>query len=86
MDRIRYFTFEEVSRIFGSVQRNPRDLLAFKMMYRYGLRVGELIRMKVSDFKPNAQNPVELEIRRLKNGIVRHYPVSPDDMRILKKW
>lgn len=86
INRIRYFTHEEVSRIFESVQINPRDLLAFKMMYRYGLRVGELIQMKVSDFKPNAQNPLEVEIRRLKNNVTRHYPVAPDDVRILRKW
>jgi integrase len=86
MNRIRYFTPDEVRRIFDSLKGKHRDLLIFKLLYRYGLRVGELIQMKVSDFKPDNQNPIEVEIRRLKNNVTRHYPVSSEDAKILRKW
>ena len=50
----------------------------FCFIYRYGLRLNEALQIKLKDV-----TPVEIEIRRLKGGQGRHYPIAKDDSKLL---
>ena len=82
---VKYFSLEEAAQMFKTLD-NPREKLGFRLLYHYGLRVSELAGMKLSDFTPNVADPKEIYVRRLKNGISRHYPLKDDDKKALAKW
>jgi integrase/recombinase XerD len=82
---IKYFSREEIAAFLDAL-KGPRDRLAFHLLWHYGLRVGELATLRLSDFRPSAIEAREVWIGRLKNGISRHYPVRPDDARRLREW
>lgn len=86
--RIKYFDDHEIKRFFGGVKKegNVRDLLFFKFVYHYGMRVSEGVSIELGDIKPDLQHPLEIYVKRKKEGISRHYPINFDDAKILSKW
>ena len=88
MTKIRYFSDDEIQKFFDVVKRekNLRDLLFFKFMYRYGLRINEAVSIELEDINPDPKHPVEIHIRRLKGGQDRHYPIHPEDAKLLSRW
>jgi len=88
MAKIRYFSDDEIRKFFDAVrkEKNVRDLLFFRLMYRYGLRLNEAVTIRLADVKPDIQHPLEIHIRRLKGGQDRHYPINPDDAKLLRRW
>jgi site-specific recombinase XerD len=83
LSKIKYFSTEEINAFFKVLKkgRNIRDNLFFHFIYRYGLRLNEALQIKLDDV-----SPVEIEIRRLKGGQGRHYPIAIDDSKILSRW
>lgn len=83
MSKIKYFSTEEINAFFKALkkERNVRDILFFHFIYRYGLRLNEALQIKLEDV-----SPIEIEIRRLKGGQERHYPIAKDDSKILSRW
>ena len=51
MTKIRYFAEDEIKKFFDAVKRekNVRDLLFFRFMYRYGLRLNEAVTIELRD-------------------------------------
>jgi integrase len=87
MTKIKYLDSGELIRFFDQVKKGSvRDLILFSLAYRYGLRVSELVQIKLTDLSPSPYKPVEISIRRAKGGIGRNYPISFDDSKLLKKW
>lgn len=86
--KINYFDSYEIRRFFDILKKeqNTRDLLFFLFVFRYGLRVGEAISIRLDDLKPDSIHPIEININRLKDGISRHYPINPEDSKVLKRW
>lgn len=88
MAKIKYFSEDEIQKFFSVLkkEKNVRDLLFFRLMYRYGLRLNEAVSIKLEDIKPDSKHPVEIHIRRLKGGQDRHYPIHPEDAKLLGRW
>ena len=75
---VKYLSATELEKFFSVLRKakSPRDELAFVLMYAFGLRVGELVRIRLDDIKPDLAHPVEIFIHRLKNGVSRHYKLE----------
>jgi type 1 fimbriae regulatory protein FimB/type 1 fimbriae regulatory protein FimE len=84
-NRVKYFSKEEAAAFLDALE-GARDRLAFHLLYHYGLRVGELAKLRMADFRPSVEDPREVYVKRLKSGISRHYPVRDDDRRRLREW
>jgi len=86
--KIKYFDEYEIKEFFTTVKKegNIRDLLFFRFMYHYGMRVSECINIELVDIKPDLYHPLEIYVRRLKDGISRHYPIGFEDAKLLKRW
>jgi integrase len=75
--RVKYFSKEEAAAFLDALE-GARDRLAFHVLYRYRLRVGELAKLWLADFRPSASDPRRVYVERLESGISRHYPVHDD--------
>ena len=84
MSKIKYFSEDEIRNFFQAVKREKsvRDMLFFKLMYVYGLRLNEACGLKLSDITDSGQ----ILIRRLKSGIPRTFDISTSDSKILSRW
>ncbi len=60
-----------------------RDYIILLMMYRHGLRVSELINIKLKDL--NLQQS-SLWVNRLKNGLSGNHPIKGDELRAIKRY
>ena len=90
---VKYLSATELEKFFAVLKKakSPRDELAFVLTYAFGLRVGELVRIRLDDIKPDLTKPVEIYIHRLKNGVSRHYKLEitekgTDLTQLLKRW
>jgi integrase len=83
VSKIKYFSAKEINSFFNALkkERNIRDILFFRFIYRYGLRLNEALQIRLEDV-----TPTEIKIRRLKSGLGRHYPIAKDDSKILSRW
>lgn len=59
-----------------------RDATLILLMYKHGLRVGEVVNLNWSDVNFAT---AQMYIRRLKNGISNHHPIYKDEIRVLRK-
>jgi site-specific recombinase XerD len=82
---VKYLDENEVKCLFQVIRDdgNLRDLLIFRLIYAYGLRISEAIVIKLEDIHPKL---IEIKIHRRKGGISRTYPTSSSDIKLLKKW
>ena len=90
---VKYLSSTELEKFFSILKKakSPRDELAFVLTYAFGLRVGELVRIRLDDIKPDLTHPIEIFIHRLKNGVSRHYKLEitergTDLTQLLKRW
>jgi site-specific recombinase XerD len=87
MTMIKYLDQGVLSRLFATIKKlSLRDYCLFSLCYRYGLRISEAVNLKLADIKPNISQPMEIYVKRSKNGVSRHYPLSQSDGKLLKKW
>ena len=85
--RVReYLTGDEIDQLIGTLRkksRNPnRDALLVTMMFRHGLRVGEVVHLKWDqvDFKDGT-----LRVNRLKGSKDSTHPIPGKEHRLLRK-
>jgi len=85
MQKIKYLNARELGLFFKQVKQagNIRNEAMFTLCFHHGLRVGELINLRLDDFSEDFSR---ISIRREKNGIDHDYPVNPKDIKLLKKW
>lgn len=75
-------TREEVQRLF-SVVREERFLVAFRLIYACGLRIGEAIQLEVGDLR----QPERVHIRAHAKGHKERYiPLPPAMLAELRAW
>jgi type 1 fimbriae regulatory protein FimB len=85
LKEIKYLNESQVAAFFRAT-KNPRDRLLFGMMLTYGLRASEACGIKLADFSPSVERPVEVHINRLKDGVSRHYAISKDISQPLRSY
>jgi integrase len=79
-EAVKYHTKEEVERFFDRIN-DPRDLLLFDLVYRYGLRREEAALLTLDDFRDGW-----VWIGRVKNGISRKYRLHPRTLLLLNRY
>ncbi len=60
-----------------------RDYLLILMAYRHGLRVSELIDIRIRDIDFDTSR---LFVRRIKGSLSTHQPIEGDELRALRAW
>ena len=81
-----YLSKDEVELLLKASKksRHPtRNHLMLLMMYRHGLRVSELINIRISDINLNRNR---LWVKRLKNGLSVEHPINGDEQRAIKRY
>lgn len=81
-----FFSSEEVKVLLSATKKTryaTRNYLIILMMFRHGLRVSELINIKLSDLNLKESR---IWIRRLKNGLSVEHPISGDELRYIRRY
>ena len=85
MNKIRYLTDEELERFGKLTKKNPLDDLAFHLTILGGLRVQELVNIKLEHFKW-LDGAGKLWVERVKGGQKHHIALAPETERKYKRW
>lgn len=64
-------------------RHGTRDYTIMLMTYRHGLRVSELIDLRLKDVDLKTGH---LYVRRKKGGLSAHHPIEGDELRALRAW
>jgi len=81
-----FLSEKEIENLLNAARKNRhgiRDHLILLMMYRHGMRVSELISVKLADL--NLQQG-RIWIRRFKNGLSVEQPMAGDELRAIKRY
>ncbi|WP_299490273.1 tyrosine-type recombinase/integrase [uncultured Shewanella sp.] len=81
-----FLTQDEISKLLTAAKKGRhgiRDYLCLLMMYRHGLRVSELISLKLTDLNLSQSR---LWVNRLKNGLSVEQPIAGDELRAIKRY
>ena len=73
------------SRSVLAALTEPRFRTCLRLMYHCGLRVGETVRIQVTDIH-GRENPPRLHIRNGKGGKDRYVPIAPLMVAELRQW
>jgi site-specific recombinase XerD len=85
MHGIRYLTEEELERFGKLTKKNPLNALAFHLTILGGLRVQELVNIKLEHFKW-LDGAGKLWVERVKGGQKHHIALAPETERLYKRW
>ena len=81
-----FLTEGEMKRLLDAAKGGrygQRDHLMLLMTYRHGLRVSELIDLRLKDIDLDTSR---LFVRRKKGSLSRHQPIEGDELRGLRAW
>ena len=82
--RIKYLDQEQVDRFLNGIPKEAiRDRLLFTFMYKFGMRVSEVVQLPASAVDAKRG---EVTITGLKNGLTRSYSLPSDLLKLVKKW
>ena len=82
----KFLTNAEVNHLLDVISKrniSHRDYCMVKMAFLHGLRVSELISLKLDDYDPLSH---KIYIRRLKGGLNTSHPLFPDEYAALDLW
>ncbi|EAX5602887.1 integrase [Salmonella enterica subsp. enterica] len=82
----KYISDMEWDKFFNAITdsvNEVRDKTMFKMAYRHGLRVSELIGIKITDLDISGRT---VYIRRLKNGFSTIHPLQEETCILISRW
>jgi len=86
MQRDYLFT-SEIKLLMDAAKKSPRhgvrNSLMLLLAYRHGLRVSELIGLKVSDISLES---ARIYCKRLKGSLQNTHPLDGDELRLIKRW
>lgn len=81
---VKYLSVASVRGFLRAIPRaNIRDRLLFDLIYHYGLRRGEAVHIELADFDFTNDT---FEVRRLKGGDSKPYPLFPTTKRLLRQY
>ncbi|MBL0189467.1 MAG: tyrosine-type recombinase/integrase [Candidatus Obscuribacter sp.] len=84
-----YLTRDEVLKLEAAAKKHGRygnrDALIIRLMYCHGLRVGELVNLKWSQYSFSSGSST-LHVNRLKHGTEAIHPVEEPEVRKLNRW
>ncbi len=81
---VKYLSVASVRAFFQAIPPEKlRDRLLFDLIYHYGLRRTEAVRINLGDFDLTADT---FEVRRLKGGESKPYPLFPATKRLLRRY
>ena len=83
MNSIRYLTEEELQRFKKEARKSKLHDLAFDLTLTYGLRVQELVNLKLEDF--DFENG-EIFVEGVKGGKKKHHPLSGKLEQKYRAW
>ncbi|HHQ6627916.1 TPA: tyrosine-type recombinase/integrase, partial [Serratia fonticola] len=86
MMKRKYLTGEEIKALLRAISNDGvsiRDYCMVGMAFLHGLRVSELISLKVMDYDPLSQ---KIYIHRLKGGLSTNHPLLPEENTMLQRW
>jgi integrase len=86
MDKRRFLTESEIETFLKAARQTKngvRDYCMALMAYRHGLRVSELIDVRLDEV--DIEN-ARLQTRRLKNGSNTLQPIEGDELRAIRAW
>lgn len=81
-----FLTEGEVGQLLKAAKNTRysiRNQLLITMMYKHGLRVSEVINIKLSDLNLNTSR---IWIRRLKGGLSVEHPIPGEELRLIRKY
>src|SRR5215510_8950043 len=81
-----FLTEAEMQRFLEAARQgrhSVRDYLLMLMAYRHGLRVSELIDLRLRDLDLDTGR---LYVRRKKGSLSTHQPIEGDELRALRAW
>jgi integrase len=81
-----YMTVVEKERFFKAIT-STRDRAIFRMMYHHGLRVSEIGKLQLSDYRQGSTTELDrVNIHRLKGSISGECPVVPTAALAVRAW
>lgn len=86
MSKKNFLTESELDAFFAAAKRTRngvRDYCMSLMAFRHGLRVSELIDIRLSEVDFDT---ARVYVRRIKNGTSTHQPIEGDELRALRAW
>lgn len=86
MNKIRYLDEEQLEKFGKLTKKNPLNDIAFHLTILAGLRVLELVNIKIEHFLWENGANGELWIQRAKGGQKQHIPLAPETERKYKRW
>ncbi len=86
MNNIRYLDEEELERFGKVTKKNPLNALAFHLVILGGLRVQELVNIKLEHFKWDNGIDGELWVERVKGGLKHHLPLASETKQKFNRW
>lgn len=84
--RRKYLTWGEIKCLLKTASENSssvRDHCMVSLAFYHGLRVSELISLKIEDYDPISQ---KIHIHRLKGGLSTSQPLLPEECILIKEW
>jgi type 1 fimbriae regulatory protein FimB len=81
-----FLTEAEMQRFLDAARRGRhgvRDYLLMLMAYRHGLRVSELVALRLRDLDLDTGR---VFVRRKKGSLSTHHPLEGDELRALRAW
>jgi type 1 fimbriae regulatory protein FimB len=81
-----FLTEAEMKRFLEAARQGRhgvRDYLMMLMTYRHGLRVSELVDLRLKDLDLDTGH---LYVRRKKGSLSTHQPIEGDELRALRAW
>lgn len=81
--QIRYLDENERLRFMKEAQKDKMADLAFSLTLSFGLRVGELATIRLSDINFDAK---EIFVKAMKSGREKHHPLSDKLVKKIKSW
>lgn len=74
---------EELNRFLEEADKNLKHALMFRMGYYYGMRSGEIARIRLEDIDIKKK---KITIKGLKGGTKKTYKIPDKIFKLLKKW
>lgn len=84
---LKYLTINQIKSIIRAIEKKSNNVLRDKLIvllgFEFGLRISEIIDLKISDF--NLQDE-ELFCRRLKGSVQSKFEIQQNTLKIIKKY